>query len=84
MARNTFYGPSFKQLDISFLKKTRLTESKGLEFRAEFFNIVNHPNFDEPFNFFPSPTFGQLYQTLGRTLGEGTARQIQLALRFTF
>ncbi|MGC1906595.1 MAG: carboxypeptidase regulatory-like domain-containing protein [Candidatus Acidiferrum sp.] len=84
LARNTFYGPSFKQLDISFLKKTRLTESKGLEFRAEFFNIVNHPNFDEPFNFFPSPTFGQLYQTLGRTLGEGTARQIQLALRFTF
>jgi hypothetical protein len=84
LARNTFYGPSFKQLDVSFLKKTRLTETKGLEFRAELFNIVNHPNFDEPFNYFPSPTFGQLYQTLGRTLGEGTSRQIQLALRFTY
>jgi hypothetical protein len=84
LGRNTFYGPSFKQLDVSFLKKTKLTESKGLEFRAEMFNIVNHPNFDEPFNYFPSPTFGQLYQTLGRTLGEGTARQIQLALRFTY
>jgi hypothetical protein len=84
LGRNTFYGPSFKQVDLSLLKKTRITESKNIEFRAEVFNFLNHPNFDEPFNFFPSSAFGQIFNTLGRTLGEGTSRQIQLALRFNY
>ncbi len=95
LGRNTFYGPSYKQIDFSILKKTRLTESKNFEFRAEMFNLFNHPNFDEPNGFFggttnaqnqfvPFPSFGQIFNTLGRTLGVGTSRQIQLALRFNF
>ncbi len=84
LARNTFYGPTFKQVDLSLLKTTKITETKNIEFRAEIFNFVNHPNFDEPFNFFPSPTFGQILNTLGRTIGEGTSRQIQLALKFNY
>jgi len=107
LGRNTFYGPSYKQIDFSILKKTRLTEKKNLEFRAEFFNLFNHPNFDEPNSFFgvtpkldangnpvldangnpvlvPFPSFGQIFNTLGRTLGVGTSRQIQLALRFNY
>jgi TonB dependent receptor len=84
LARNTFYGPSYKQIDFSILKKTRFTESKNLEFRAEFFNLFNHPNFDEPNSFFDTAGFGQIFNTLGRTLGVGTSRQIQLALRFNY
>ena len=91
LGRNTFYGPSYKQIDFSILKKTRVTESKNFEFRAEMFNLFNHPNFDEPNGFWGVDgsgkvfsSFGQIFNTLGRTLGVGTSRQIQLALRFNF
>jgi hypothetical protein len=83
-ARNTFYGPSFKQIDFSLLKDTNLGESRDLEFRAEFFNIFNHPNFDQPDSYYGTPGFGQIFNTLGRTIGGGTSRQIQMALKFTF
>jgi hypothetical protein len=91
LGRNTFYGPSYNQIDFSIIKKIPLTERTNLDFRAEFFNLFNHPNFDEPNstwgtdasgNVFPS--FGQVLNTLGRTLGVGTSRQIQFALRFNF
>jgi TonB dependent receptor len=84
LGRDTFYGPSYKQIDLSVLKKTRVTETKNVEFRAEMFNLFNHPNFDEPNTFFGTPGFGQIFNTLGRTLGVGTSRQIQLALRFNY
>jgi Carboxypeptidase regulatory-like domain/TonB dependent receptor len=91
LGRDTFYGPSYKQIDFSILKKTRVTESKNFEFRAEMFNLFNHPNFDEPNGFWGVDgsgkvfsSFGQIFNTLGRTLGVGTSRQIQLALRFNF
>ncbi len=91
LGRNTFYGPSYKQIDFSILKKTPVTESKNFEFRAEMFNLFNHPNFDEPNGFWGVDgsgkvfsSFGQIFNTLGRTLGVGTSRQIQLALRFNF
>jgi Carboxypeptidase regulatory-like domain/TonB dependent receptor len=84
LGRDTFYGPSYKQIDFSVLKKTRVTETKNVEFRAEMFNLFNHPNFDEPNTFFGTPGFGQIFNTLGRTLGVGTSRQVQLALRFNY
>jgi hypothetical protein len=91
LGRDTFYGPSYKQIDFSILKKTRLTEQKNLEFRAELFNMFNHPNFDEPNSTWGTDasgkvfaSFGQVFNTLGRTLGVGTSRQIQLALRFNY
>ena len=46
--RNSVYGPSFKQIDFSVLKDTKLGESRSLEFRAEFFNVFNHPNLISP------------------------------------
>jgi hypothetical protein len=84
LGRDTFYGPSYQQVDFSILKKTRLTETKNMEFRAEMFNLFNRPNFDEPDSTFGTGGFGQIFNTLGRTLGVGTSRQIQLALRFNF
>jgi Carboxypeptidase regulatory-like domain len=82
--RNTIYGPDFRNVDFSVLKETKLGESRNLEFRAEFFNIFNHPAFAQPDTTFGTPSFGEIFNTLGRTLGAGTSRQIQFALRFSF
>ncbi len=41
-------GPPFKRLDFSTFKDFQLTERFNLQFRAEFFNILNHPNFNAP------------------------------------
>jgi hypothetical protein len=48
--RNSLCGPSLKSLDFSLIKHTQLTEEVSLEFRSEFFNIFNHPNFNVPDN----------------------------------
>jgi hypothetical protein len=66
----------------------------GFRFRAEFFNIFNHPNFGNPNSALTSPLVGQSTQTLASSLGSGGAnggfnplyqiggpRSIQLALR---
>ena len=82
--RNTIFGPSFRDADFSILKKTRLSQRGTLEFRAEFFNILNHPAFAQPDTTFGTPGFGEIFNTLGRTLGAGTSRQIQFALKFSF
>jgi hypothetical protein len=82
--RNTIFGPGFKNIDFSMLKETKLGETRNLEFRAEFFNIFNHPAFAQPDTTFGTPSFGQIFNTLGSTLGAGTSRQIQLALKFSF
>jgi outer membrane receptor protein involved in Fe transport len=47
--RDALRGPSFKQWDFSVYKKTQLTERLGMELSAEFFNLLNHPNFSNPF-----------------------------------
>jgi hypothetical protein len=84
LGRNTIFGPSFKQIDFSLLKDMKISEKFKLEYRAEFFNIFNHPNFDQPNTTFGSPNFGRILNTFGRTLGLGTSRQIQMAFRLTF
>ncbi len=82
--RNTIYGPTFKQIDASLIKETPLSEGKSLEYRAEFFNLFNHPNFAEPDTTFGTEGFGQTFNTFGSTIGLGTSRQIQMALKFMF
>ncbi|MGB8438400.1 MAG: TonB-dependent receptor [Candidatus Acidiferrales bacterium] len=47
--RDSLRGPSFKQWDFAIYKNTQLTERLGMQLRAEFFNILNHPNFSNPF-----------------------------------
>jgi carboxypeptidase family protein/TonB-dependent receptor-like protein len=84
LGRNTIFGPSFKQIDISLLKDMKISERFKLEYRAEFFNVFNHPNFDQPNTTFGTSNFGKIFNTFGRTLGIGTSRQIQMALRLTF
>ncbi len=46
--RNMFYGPPFRNWDFSLSKDTPITERLKMQFRADFFNILNHPNFSNP------------------------------------
>jgi outer membrane receptor protein involved in Fe transport len=47
--RDSLHGPTYKQWDLAIYKNTILTERLNLQLRADFFNIVNHPNFANPF-----------------------------------
>jgi hypothetical protein len=47
--RNSLHGPSFKEFNFSVFKDTSITERLKMTLRAEFFNLVNHPNFVNPF-----------------------------------
>jgi hypothetical protein len=48
LGRNAFTGPSFKQFDFSVAKNTRLREGLSMQWRIDFFNVFNHPNFSNP------------------------------------
>ena len=50
IGRNTFRGPSQVNWDFSLVKNTRITERVSFQFRAEFFNLLNHPHFANPEN----------------------------------
>ncbi|MBM3736128.1 MAG: hypothetical protein FJW39_10105 [Acidobacteria bacterium] len=63
------------------IKDTRLTERVNLQFRAEFFNFPNRPNFAAPNTVAGTPNYGRIFNTFGRTIGAGTSRQIQFGLR---
>jgi hypothetical protein len=70
-------------LDFSLFKNTALTESKNLQFRAEFFNLTNTPTFflasaNSASLAVGQPTFGKLSQ------GTAVGRQIQLGLKLVF
>jgi hypothetical protein len=87
--RNIVVGPGFRNFDFSVLKTTRLRENVNLQFRAEFFNITNHPNFALPSNILAAPNFGALFQTPDAAqnnvgLGSGGPRLIQLAAKLSF
>ena len=77
--RNILDGPGYENINFSLVKNTRLRENLNLQFRAEFFNLLNHPNFDLPDNFlYPgSPTFG-------RILSAQSPRHIQFGVKFLF
>lgn len=49
LGRDALHGPTFKQWDFALYKNTPVTEKLNVQFRAEFFNILNHPNFANPF-----------------------------------
>jgi Carboxypeptidase regulatory-like domain/TonB dependent receptor/TonB-dependent Receptor Plug Domain len=47
--RDSLHGPTFKQWDLAIYKTTPITERLSMQLRAEFFNVLNHPNFANPF-----------------------------------
>jgi hypothetical protein len=71
-------GPDFVNTDFSVIKQIGLPREMGLNFRAEFFNLFNHPQFGSPVNDVSAPGFGFVQSTVNN------ARLIQLALKLTF
>jgi hypothetical protein len=47
--RDSLHGPTYKQWDFALYKNTSITERLKLQLRADIFNILNHPNFSNPF-----------------------------------
>lgn len=97
LGRNVLRGFGAWQADVGLQRQFRLTEKLGLRFRAEFFNLFNHPNFGSPVNVLTSPLFGRSTQTLANSLGSGGAnggfnplhqiggpRSIQFAVKLQF
>jgi hypothetical protein len=87
LRRNILRGPTLTNLDIALAKTTSLTERVKLEFRAEFFNTLNHPEFAQPTIVdgaanIDSPTFGEITTT--GTFRGAAPRIGQLAMRLTF
>lgn len=65
--------------DFSFIKNTRFKEKYNLQFRAEFYNIFNHPALQPPVTDVTNAQFGQIISSIG-----GSERNIQFGLRFLF
>jgi hypothetical protein len=90
-ARNLLIGPGLSNLDFSVFKNNhvkKISESFNVQFRAEFFNILNHANFAVPV----MPDHTDIFDSTGAPLGTAgvltstttTAREIQLALKVTW
>lgn len=75
--RNILIGPPTNNVDFSMLKNFPIGEARSIQFRAEFFNLLNHPQFNLPIADPTSAAFGQVTSTR-------PAREIQLALRLNF
>jgi len=96
IARNALRGFGATQWDFAVHREFAIHESIKLQFRAEMFNVLNHPNFAQPTGDISSATFGRSTQMLGQGgLGNvsgafnslyqiGGPRSIQFALKLTF
>jgi hypothetical protein len=98
LRRNTLRGFGLAQWDFAIHRDIPIHEQLKLQFRAEMFNVLNHPNFGQPDGILTDPQFGKSTETLGQyleggTLGSGAfsplyqvggPRSIQLALKLMF
>jgi len=77
-ARNNIIGPPLVDVDFSISKNFRFTEKSGLEFRTEFFNLLNHPIFGQPGTTVGTSNFGVITST------RVDSREIQFALKLNY
>ena len=84
LGRNAIVGPGFLDTDFSVTKNTKINERFNLQFRSEFFDLFNHPNFGNPVLTTTSSSFGTIQSTRFPTGDFGSARQIQFALKLLF
>lgn len=90
--RNDIRGFGLTQVDVSLARKFQLRDRLSLQFRADAFNVLNHPNFTNPFGYIQfGPTYLASTQMLNQGLGglnplfqQGGPRSLQLSLRLTF
>jgi hypothetical protein len=82
--RNAFYGPGLTTVDFSAFKNFQLMDRLKLQFRSEFFNILNHPNFAAP-NFLNDANNSINTSNTGVIGSTSTSsRQIQLGLKLVW
>jgi hypothetical protein len=91
LGRNVFHGFAVGQADVDVRKTFRLAEPFNLQFRAEAFNLTNHPNFSNYDTYITDSTVGQAQSTLRAQLGGlsplyqvGGPRSLQFALKLIF
>ena len=88
LQRDFLSGPGITDFDYSITKDTPIKEQVRLQFRAEFFNLLNHANFalPNPNVFLQAPNGGgTVNPTFGKiTLTTTSSRQIQFALKLSF
>jgi hypothetical protein len=77
-ARVPVVGPDFVNTDFSVIKQFALPREIGLNFRAEFFNLFNHPQYGSPVSDINEAGFGAVNSTVNNP------RLVQLALKLTF
>lgn len=84
--RNSVIGPGLVDLDFSLFKNIPIREALKAQFRAEFFNIINHANFQSPNDnrVILNPDGSNPNNAGAFTLLNTTARQIQFAMKFTW
>ncbi len=75
--RNSLIGPGFNSFDSSLYKHFKFMERYDFEFRAEGFNVINHPSFSGVGNVVGTPTFGKI-------TGAGPGRVLQFGAKLTF
>jgi hypothetical protein len=78
VGRNVLRGPNQSNIDFSAGKRFPLTESKGFEFRADFFNLLNRANRDNPISDINTSDFGRIV-----AFSTGP-RIVQFSLKFSF
>jgi hypothetical protein len=75
--RNILYHPGFQNWNAGLFKNFGITENQRIQFRAEAFNFLNHPNWN---NADTNPNSN----TFGKVTAKSSERQLQLSLRYTF
>jgi hypothetical protein len=78
LGRNALRGQKFWNLDTSLVREVPLGERRHLQFRADLFNIANHPVWGSPLSNYNDPQFGKILST------RSTPRQVQFAMKFQF
>lgn len=82
--RNILTGPGLQDVDVALSKNTTIREGISLQFRAEAFNLLNHPNFTQPQNNITALTYGQITATRSTRGDLGSSRQLQLGMKLIF
>jgi hypothetical protein len=75
--RNILTGPGYQNWDVSIIKQTRFSDGDSVELRIELFNAFNQVNFEEPNALVGNSVFGKIF-------GAGRAREIEVALKYSF
>jgi hypothetical protein len=76
--RDIIPGPGNNIFDVALVRRFHVTERNTIQFRAETFNVFNHPNWGIPG---PNPDFGPFF---GKIFASGDPRRMQFALRYDF